>query len=80
MHDTLLIYSDASTLSSSALMSFSLAVPLTSLEHSSRTATFIDLYTIIQDPDFGAPHFNIQVKSLKRCQKLSSRMVEGHMQ
>lgn len=49
--DTLPTYSDASTLSSSDLLSLSLAVSLASLATSSETAALIDLLTIFQDYD-----------------------------
>lgn len=78
VQDLLLTYSDASTLSRGDLLSLSLAVSLANLETTSGTAAIIDLLTIIQDPDFDAQRFNIQVKSIACCRKISDRIVKKH--
>lgn len=76
--DLLLTYSDASQLSLVDLSSCSLAVSLVSLETASGTAVVIDLLTIIPDSNFDAPFYNIQVKSMTCCQKISDFLAKKH--
>lgn len=67
VQDTLLTYSDTSALFRGDLLNLSLKISFAGLEYSSRTAAVIDLLTIIQNPDFDAPSFNNQIKSIACC-------------
>lgn len=61
LHDLLLTYSDASTISKRDLLSLFITVSLAGLETIAKTAAVIDLLTIIQYPDFDVHPIKIQV-------------------
>lgn len=80
VQDTLLTYSDASTLSRKDLLSQFLTGSLATLEPTSGIAAVIDFLTNIQDFDFDAHLFMNQVKSKTSGQKDSDLIVKKHKQ
>lgn len=80
VRDTLLTYSEASTLSRGDLLSVSFVISFSSLETTSGTATVIDFVEIVQDHDVDAHLYNAQFMSMACCQKTFDHKVEKHKQ
>lgn len=62
------------------LLSLFLTLSVANLEPTSGIADVIDHFTIIQESDFDAQHFNKQAKIIASCQKVSDLSVKKHKQ
>lgn len=73
-----LIYLYGPTLSRSDQLDLPLAYFLAGHETTSETAAVIELFANTKGPGFEVDLFNIQVKSLACCQKISDRIVRKY--